>query len=76
MARLLVFALPTFAYAKTLFVMASAPRSGTEWLRSMLHDHPKICCDGELLLKLNRQGGSPDHMSRALKRVLDAFARG
>ncbi|KAK7235674.1 hypothetical protein SO694_000661106 [Aureococcus anophagefferens] len=38
----------------TLFVMVSAPRSGTEWLRSMLNDHPEICCDGEPLLRLGR----------------------
>ena len=62
--------------AATLFVMVSMPRSGTEWLRSMLNDHPEICCDGEPLLRLGRltAGASGAAQGAALGRVLDAVA--
>ena len=56
-----------------LFVVVSAPRSGTEWLRLMLGGHPRICCDGEILLRLGRQrrpGG------RGVRAALGAFAAG
>ena len=45
--------------AVQLFVVVSAPRSGTEWLRLMLAGHPRVCCDGEVLLRLGRRAQRP-----------------
>ena len=60
--------------AVQLFVVVSAPRSGTEWLRLMLAGHPRVCCDGEVLLRLGRRAQRPGGLD--IRRALDAFARG
>ena len=59
--------------AVQLFVVVSAPRSGTEWLRLMLAGHPRVCCDGEVLLRLGRRAQRPGGLD--IRRALDAFAR-
>ena len=63
---------------ETLFLMMSMPRSGTEWLRSMLNDHPEICCDGEPLLRLGRTTGSlsDGEQAAALRDVLVSASAG
>ena len=60
--------------AVQLFVVVLAPRSGTEWLRLMLAGHPRVCCDGEVLLRLGRRAQRPGGLD--IRRALDAFARG
>ena len=40
----------------------------------MLAGHPRVCCDGEVLLRLGRRAQRPGGLD--IRRALDAFARG